>query len=77
MSERPALEIWQHPSGAYQLCTDYGWGGIRLCGPKLGGISKLKKRHELSESDCDELERFVKESRAALRALSHKGSSND
>jgi len=58
-----ALEIWQHPCGSFQLCTEYDGVGHRLCGPKLGGVSKLLKRHELTLADCDELERLIKRAR--------------
>lgn len=62
----PAIEVWRHPSGAYQLCTDYGGVGHRLGGPKFGGVSVRLRRFEIDERGCDELEKFVAETRAAL-----------
>jgi hypothetical protein len=66
LGRKPALEIWQHPSTAYQLSTDSDGVGYRIFGPKFGGSSKLLIRHELTERDCDELTKLIAEARAAL-----------
>lgn len=50
-----------------QLSIDYAdAGGYRVAGPKFNGSSTRMLRHQLSERDCDELERAVKTARAAL-----------
>ena len=74
----PELQVFITPTGGYQLATDNGNGtGWRIHGPKFNGSSRPVLRHKMTERCCDELQQFIDHTRAALRALSHKGASND